>query len=328
MQYGNLVVSMSNPNVLYRDGTQLERSDNGGQTWRTIATPHIPVTNATVVVNSVSVMVSTQDPNTIVVSEAITLNSVDSTPCPADTRVYGITTHGGILASGGSGYCEQEFASQDGGANWQPVQIPGTESYNLVGAPRAGSYLVQQGRMLFATIPEQLPIVGPAGVRILTSTDGAHWQFADVTLRAQAGSLCDFQPAPDGTSIYAITLQNARNCVQGYPGVRQIWRSDDAGASWNLVGSIKNRVVLILGVTQSPSGGTPLVYIGGTDSLVQESFRVQVSADGGITWQQAPTTGIPESQQIFERSLARSETDLSSRPLRTAASLSTAMIRQ
>jgi len=43
------------------------------------------------------------------------------------------------------------------------------------------------------------------------------------------------------------------------------------------------------------------VYIGSTDSLIKESYDVRVSADGGITWQNAPTSGIPANQEMLTR---------------------------
>jgi hypothetical protein len=267
IQEGSLVVSMSNPSVLYHDGKQLERSDNGGKTWRTIQTPRIPVVGATITESNISAMVSTGHSNMLVINLTITLNSQNSTACPPDTRVAYMPVHGGILANAGFGYCEQVFASRDGGTNWQPVQISGSKSYFLTGAPGFTQYLLQQGRQLYGTIMDRATSLQPLGVRIVTSTDGVSWQFADETLRSRAGYVCDYQTAPSGTSLYAIAFSHAKGCLAGVLGAHQIWRSDDGGVHWTPAGSVNNRVAHIVGVTRPISGGMPSVYIGTTDSL-------------------------------------------------------------
>src|SRR5262249_43069206 len=51
-----IVVSMSVANVLYRDGKLLQRSDDGGKTWRTISTPQIPGVPAAATEGAVGIM--------------------------------------------------------------------------------------------------------------------------------------------------------------------------------------------------------------------------------------------------------------------------------
>ncbi len=293
-----IVVSLSNPQVLYRDGTQLQRSNDGGKTWRTIPTPLIFLAGTLSMDASVQVMVSTDDPNTIVAQMQVPLTTAPSNCPQQDVIGADMPVHGGILANGVS-YCAEAFASRDAGLHWQLIHVPTGHAPDLTGAPSFGRYLLAQGSRLYGSIMERGATGQPLGVRIVVSDDGANWRFADETLRLRAAHICDFRPVPASARLYAVTL--SRGCSSGWNGPHQIWRSDDGGAHWNPVDSVSAVSVAILGISPEPDTGTPVLYVGMSDSTVKDAFRVHVVREAAQVWLQATSAGIPSGQEPIFR---------------------------
>lgn len=92
-------------------------------------------------------------------------------------------------------------------------------------------------------------------------------------------------PAPSGSLVFAVTSR--KSCQGQNPRGSQLalWRSDDGGAHWSQVGDLP----------ATSSQGLLVVDAGGGNGglLLYQAPSLRVSSDGGKTWTQAPTTGVP-----------------------------------
>ncbi|MGH2487891.1 MAG: zf-HC2 domain-containing protein, partial [Ktedonobacterales bacterium] len=134
--FNEVSVAPSDPSVAYRGGANLtlQRSRDGGAHWTAVSVPTQDV-NADPNTN-VTVLVSPLNANTVFVM----LNGSDTNPkCPTPTP--GLSIGAKIVLSGGYS-CNFEYVSNDGGATWQSLNLPGA---GTVGAPYtlAGAFQVQ-----------------------------------------------------------------------------------------------------------------------------------------------------------------------------------------
>src|SRR5579885_1941547 len=72
---------------------------------------------------------------------------------------------------------------------------------------------------------------------VMSSDDGATWQFADQGLNAGQHCLQGLAAPASGTTLFATTLSHCGGGVSGSEAA-QIWRSDDAGAHWSPEGTM------------------------------------------------------------------------------------------
>lgn len=311
------VIAPSDPRIIYQGGTELKRSDDGGTTWRVIPTPSFSgaaVSNMTVRGLTISMV----DPNTLEISLIVGLSSPDPLLCPAGTHFFTDMTGLALpisrpvnnsgqpstdesqtsLASlqphfptNGFVSCLAVFASRDGGVHWNQVHAP-IGIYGPRGPYPSGHFLQGQGDRLYGVEDEQSD-PAPLGFRIVTSTDAANWQLIDAPLIAQHQHICDIKATPTGTTIFALTLVQANGCFddQSSSLLHQIWRSEDAGAHWQPMGTLSATVARLIAVTPSDTGGWLLYAV--------TYHTVYVSSDGGATWQQAPQAGIPTGQTPY-----------------------------
>jgi hypothetical protein len=92
-----------------------------------------------------------------------------------------------------------------------------------------------------------------------------------------------------------------------------LWTSADAGATWTKVTQLARPNERGMVLAQSSATGAALLYMGmpRTTSLATDKMGdkypvfseapgdVRVSVDGGTTWQNAPTQGIPADHAVF-----------------------------
>ncbi|MGZ3667889.1 MAG: hypothetical protein ACXVDA_25770, partial [Ktedonobacterales bacterium] len=323
------VVAPSDPRVIYQGGTQLKRSNDGGATWQVIPTP----TFSGGAVRDVTVAppaISTIDPNTLEISVVVGLSSSDPSLCPTGTQSPTIardlalpispTGNSGTMANEQTGHmsflplqphvpangfisCEAEYISRDGGAHWNKVHVP-LDSNPPSGPNGIGlePYLQGQGDRLYGVKrqrPQSQTSIYPIGLRIMTTTDATNWQLIDAPLLSQGRYICDVQVTPTGSTIFALTFTFNAGCYTGGKGDSQIWRSDDAGAHWRLVGTFSTTAIAVrlLAVTPSDTGDW-LLYAGAIDSL-NDSLHTYASNDGGATWQLAPKAGLPAGSIVY-----------------------------
>jgi hypothetical protein len=301
----------SNPLVVYETmakGMQqrlpatLRATSDGGVTWRTLAMP-IPTDN----IGYAGIGVSPLDPQTVF------LSLIDTTVahCPANSIVN--------PGEGYIRYCWLQYSSFDGGAHWSATDLPladGAKQGLLAasmtdgfGGAMQSNTLRAQGQRLFAGFS---CAIGSCS-RMVTSDDGGRtWNFADVPLLAHGtANVCDYTANASGANLYAVT--SPTTCDFMKQTALTLWRSGDAGATWVKVRQLAPPNERGMALTQSRATGATLLYIAApvmtaqaTDKMggkypvfSQSPSDVKVSADGGATWQSAPTRGIPSDHAAY-----------------------------
>lgn len=154
---------------------------------------------------------------------------------------------------------------------WTPVGPEG-------GGPRLVVADPQSPGTLYATVPW-----GPYGVveTLVLRTDdaGATWQESNGGLEGERIIALAADPSRAGR-LYAVAA--VQGCLSDDPG--GVYRSDDAGSSWQLVATSQD-----VGVLACSAGLLAL-----SDAvLVGTSSGVARSTDGGVTWQQIPLSPSP-----------------------------------
>ncbi len=302
------LIAPSDPQVVYELRTTatgqlaLARTDDAGKSWKTFALP--------------AGKASDQFPPTFFLSpvdaQSVFL-TVNGTRAGSGCQVSTLT--GDSTLSGGQNLCALQYVSKDGGAHWSQVQFPTLGIVGdtgildeALGQIMGSNVLRAQGSRLYAVFgpySQYNQLEGEAGGQLVVSDDGgSSWQFIDNGLDGN-GYICDIAPAPTGSTVFAIT--SSITCSAGGGETLTLWRSDDAGAHWSQVGTLPGNTDDGMVVAQGRSGA-PLLYInmptlmGGGSTLWPRSgggggpgspAAIQVSADGGKTWQNAPTQGLP-----------------------------------
>lgn len=271
----------SNPQMLYQlaaPGEPLRRSADHGTSWQSSS---LPARQA----SQVNLYISPLDANTLFLSARYLSPPQDGAQCSE-------TPENTPLAAGYD--CVAQWVSVDGGAHWVTPHMPlGAPLADLAPAFWAGGpeFVQAQGHTLFGALYCHAPLCGNTGYRIVRSADGGlTWQFADAAIAAAQQYVCDVAPVAQGTTLFAVsagisctTALDQSVSGGGYDAFR-LWRSDDAGQNWSQVVTLPAAVGGHLLVEPAPTGAQPLLY---GNSLA--------SADGGMTWQAAPTTGLPAS---------------------------------
>jgi len=300
IQQASPMIAPSNPQVVYEDLTpagttqfSLRRSDNAGATWHRLARP----VGLPGVYDETSIVVSPLNPMTVFLTLTIYAipHSGLCSPSGASNALLASTPD-----SGGPS-CGVQFYSTNGGANWSRVHLPiagafGAPWVNL-SAPTSAEILRPQGQRLYSAINPYSTVdnvtFGGPGARIIASDDGGKsWQLVDADIQASGQNVCDFTPMSTGSMIFAITQTG--NCYDSQNSSSFLWRSNDGGTHWAKVGALPGTSSSIVLVDRG-ANMDPLIYIH-TPVYVQPAgpdAQVAVSQDGGITWQTAPTAGLP-----------------------------------
>lgn len=323
------LMAPSNPRIIYQGGSQLKRSEDGGATWHVIPTPSFSggaVRDVTV--NTAAI--STIDPNTLEISVMVGLSSSDPSLCPTGTQSSTIAHDLALpispmdnasaaaneqtrqtafpplqphVPANGFISCQAEYISRDGGAHWNKSHVP-LDSTPPQGPNGIGlePYLQGQGDRLYGVkrqATQSQTGIYPIGIRIMTTTDATNWQLIDAPLLSQGRYICDIQATPTGSTIFALTFTFKAGCYTGGTGASQIWRSDDAGAHWRLMGTFSTTAIAVRLSAVTPSDtGDWLLYATALENL-HDSLHTYVSSDGGATWLPAPTAGLPSGSREY-----------------------------
>ncbi|MGH2514718.1 MAG: hypothetical protein ACRDHP_03600, partial [Ktedonobacterales bacterium] len=305
---GSVVIAQSSPNVVYEtvptqsdaaptvgQSVALRRSDNDGGSWRTLATPR-PTNSAVASWTPTNVLVSPADPNVVAITVVAVMSYNVPKPCPADlTLAYtppasGTATAGKTLSDAlplnGFATCSAQYLSTDGGVHWTKIAFTGVQ-------PSADGLqsLAEQPGHLYSTMysdDQQGPV---AGYRLLSGLGGASWQPIDAALRAQGRHICGFVAVPMDTTLYAETT--SEKCYSYTTHPEELWRSDDAGATWRDIGSLTGQLSVLGAAEEGPYDAQPTLYVYTVSQPDLYALHLEVSTDGGYSWQSAPSAGIP-----------------------------------
>ncbi len=312
-------IAPGNPQVVYQLAQAsasapltLKRSNDGGKTWKSFAVPagsSADTLKPGIVVNPL---------NAQFVYLTVSGTRSDN-GCTLSSPLGGQSS-----LSGGQNICDVQYLSQDGGAHWSVLQLPlpsalgDTSGFGWPSllTPNSLSVFHVQGHRLYSVLgpyTENGVVLAATAARLVTSTDGGlTWQLIDADV-ANGTGVCDYAPDPASATIFAITSENCTS-----PGISPLtlWRSDDAGAHWTQVGDLPNNTDLGMIVVSRGAGQQPLLYIdmaqmtgsgayaadfsgpqSGSSGIDLSPTDLQVSADGGQTWQAAPTAGFPDAKQ-------------------------------
>jgi len=297
-------IAPSDPRVVYESlayGIQqgkagtLRRTDDGGATWHELPIP-VPAAH----VGHAGFLVSPLVAHNVF----LTLIDTHGEDCPPGTaQPMGEGATGGVL-------CWLEYTSTDGGTHWTMTKLPApaTLTPNITNNS-ATSLPAARGpdgkARLYAIL--DCPGTGTC-TRLVASADGGlSWQYADGSLMAaHAKNICSTTADQRGTAVYAVTTAGA-DCNWQAQQPLTLWRSDDAGAHWTRLGALATPNIRGMQVAHAPADGHALLYVaeprttqmttdkvGGAYPLFShDPVDVKVSSDGGATWANAPSAGIP-----------------------------------
>ena len=279
-----VAVAPSDPYIVYRLNSAkfaMERSDDGGATWRAVTIPpeirQAPVSaNPVFAINPLSAntvyLTTFGDPSKIVCKS----------PLPP----------GGTLPAS---YCTDQYVTTDGGKNWQLLLLPGNGRLTgmlsqVLGLPKAP--LLAQGNRVYSLMTAD---ASADAYRLVVSSDGVTWRLADGDLAATGQRIVSYVASPTEDTVWAA-LSDGR-----------LWRSDDAGARWTRIASLPaDRVPGTLNLAAARTVGGQIILYMVTYSAPLGDIApadVLVSGDGGKTWRNAPAAGVPAGQHAAPSSV-------------------------
>jgi hypothetical protein len=298
--FPTIFVAPSNPNVIYEAVSStatnytLRRSDDHGTTWVSLRQP---TTDGRVWVGDL--FTSPLDPLVVFLS-LIGDPSVPGCPALSPTPAQEGSSQGTPTPGGYS--CSLQFMSRDGGMHWSRPIFPLPEQH-FTGGLGPTTAMLAQGTQLYATIIGDGSGAMPYVSRLVASDDGGTtWSLVDGGLQAEDASIVSYCVIPTSTTLYATTLPQGTTTLTATPATKGtppstvtppptlLWRSDDAGLHWSRVGTLAQTQMQLIGAGMSSH--EVLLYA----AVLEGSSPMQgirVSTDGGVTWQAAPSAGIP-----------------------------------
>ncbi len=306
------MLAPSNPRIIYSPQSQpplsIQRSDDAGETWQNLPLPfQIPAESSPGGWGFNQFVIDPINPQIIYLDAAI--NSAALCTSFGQSPDSSLVTYAAMVgerashqASSGSHGCSVQFYSADGGEHWHVLNLRVQGQLALY--PYATSYLVPQGSRLYSSVTAYGPATGlqPLG-RLVSSSDGIHWQTSDNALIARGLGIDEYAPTPDGSTVFAVVEPVDTNLYSvaesQHPPLTpayQLWRTDDAGYSWYFVGGIPDNAIPAMYATMVH--GKPILYILTAFASPATASMLEYSNDGGTSWHAIPTDGIPANLQI------------------------------
>ena len=287
--YETVTVAPNNPSIVYESGpgATMRRSTDGGSTWTTVSVPlqEVPAGSAA---TGLTTTVSPLDANTVY---AVLSSDASNPKCPKP--VFGASRpHIGAKIDLSGGYsCTFEYVSTNAGSTWQSLNTP-TKGEVGWGVSSFGGFATQSGWLYSLLVPD-LNGPAPLGYRLVKSSDGVNWQYADGDLAAHGLTESQFVAASTGGELFAASVP-ANSINGGGPYTSDLWHSSDGGAHWTDVGpflAAAEGYAQLLAATANASGRAQ-VYSSGVAGNGGHQ-QINVSSDGGRTWQPVSYSGLP-----------------------------------
>ncbi|MGO8947021.1 MAG: hypothetical protein ACLQUY_05030 [Ktedonobacterales bacterium] len=296
-------IAPSDPRIVYDVTTSpqlaLRRTADDGVTWQSFP---LPVDNAE---GLMQLYVSPLNPNVVVLHTDGWISQPSSCESRGLSWTIGASGKPALIplaalspASPKSGIdpsCSQ-FLSTNGGRSWtQTSDFFDATRIISQGAGSSSIFMVQDQRLYAydgynSNCPSQA-LVCPG---LVVSVDGGMtWKPAPVP---SSGSFCGIAMAPTGTVMFAITTSVCEGQELTFDNT--IWRSDDAGAHWAPMSHLQFSNLDDFLVVPNSGAAFPTVYLT-TDTQTMNfqnpwpTTSFQMSRDGGKTWSNVPTNGIP-----------------------------------
>lgn len=189
------------------------------------------------------------------------------------------------------------FRSADGGLTWTELEgvraIPAHAEWYLPYSPRAGAV-----RNLYAPPGQKDRLLASVEVGgLMQSGDGgATWSIAPIGPNDDIHQITGHPTEPDvlWSSLGYAALRSRRR-GDGAPRLGGVGRSRDGGQSWEVLHTDYTRSTIV------PPGHPDLVLAGPAPEVGRRG-RVEVSADGGESWQPAGDgidTPMPDMVELF-----------------------------
>lgn len=209
---------------------------------------------------------------------------------PLDPRVYFLTVQT-QQSCANSAPCQYQYVTMNGSSSWQALNLP---VHGVLGVQNdANSGEVAQGQRLYGVVTDI--ILASSGVvppgRLVTSVDGGlTWSVADAGIFAANRWIYDFAVTPTGSTVVALAGQNYGTGLGQPNPTLNLWRSDDAGATWRNMGAPPAPTSPKVRVAAIPQTGKTAIYVLGADA--KNAVSVFASVDGGATWPSSYTFHI------------------------------------
>jgi hypothetical protein len=189
------------------------------------------------------------------------------------------------------------FRSADGGLTWTELEgvraIPAHAEWYLPYSPRAGAVrnvYTPPGRT------DQLLAAVEVGGLMRSADGGATWSIAPIGPNDDIHQITGHPTDPDVLwSSLGYAALRSRHRGDGAPRLGGVGRSRDGGKSWEVLHTDYTRSTIV------PPGHPDLVLAGPAPEVGRRG-RVEVSADGGESWQPAGDgidTPMPDMVELF-----------------------------
>jgi photosystem II stability/assembly factor-like uncharacterized protein len=189
------------------------------------------------------------------------------------------------------------FRSADGGLTWTELEgvraIPAHAEWYLPYSPRAGAV-----RNVYAPPghTDQLLAAVEVGGLMRSADGGATWSIAPIGPNDDIHQITGHPTDPDVLwSSLGYAALRSRHRGDGAPRLGGVGRSRDGGKSWEVLHTDYTRSTIV------PTGHPDLVLAGPAPEVGRRG-RVEVSADGGESWQPAGDgidTPMPDMVELF-----------------------------
>lgn len=271
-------------------GTQLlQRSDDAGLTWATMAWPNIAgVTLPANLTEEATTTWSPRAPMTLFLGLTVKNDALcpapDVIPIPVINGIARATSTTGTL-------CEMTEVTTDGGATWRPLTPPSPLTGTIGGISDESALVTAksvrvQGARIYALFTASLQASMLHGRLAVSDDGGATWRLVDLPIASAGQTVVDYALPPSGQTLFALTTPAQSGDAKSTLPPVQFWSSQDGGATWARGGTPPGQRMDALSAAVDPSTGVAVAYLL-SDSSNDIDLHLYASLDGGRSWPHA-----------------------------------------